>query len=50
VRRGSSHQRNRSDAALSTVIAQLESATAAQIPPARAVDLIAIAEALNNTQ
>jgi len=38
------------DAALSTVIAQSESATAAQIPPACAVDLIAIAEALNNTQ
>jgi len=38
------------DAALSTVIAQLESATAAQIPPACAADLIAIAEALNNTQ
>jgi len=36
------------DAALSTVIAQLESATAAQIPPACAADLIAIAEAIQS--
>jgi len=36
------------DAALSTVITQLEAATAEQIPPACAADLIAIAEAIQN--